>query len=246
MVCANEDQWPILEPVVRQVPGETVVGALRTLIENVRRVLVSRDVTLTNENLERATALHTLIDGIDYTLIDLAAVEIGEEQLVAMAGAVADQTFAARQIDAATKAVLRNVFELRARKVVEIRTAGRLGWIRETGAKTRMIDLVETQLLPMRSVWDDVTDPIEPAFVTMMLNWAWAQGDVLAAVREAYRVEQGQEDSIKESFYNCVSRWLEGRAFADIATSANLDVSNALGVQVTVITFSFKAQLNKR
>jgi hypothetical protein len=237
VICANEDQWPILEPVVRQAPGEPVVGALRTLIERVRRVIAENGLVLTNELLERPATLHTLVDGIDYTLIDLAATEIGEDALVGMAESLADQTFAARQTNAATKAVLKNVFELRARKVIQVRSAGRLNWIRETGAKTRMVDVVERQLLPMRGNWDDVNHPLDPGFVSVMLNWAWSQAEVAAAVCNAYRIDEGQKDRVKESFFNCVMRWLEGKSFAEIASSANLDVSDALGVQITVISF---------
>jgi helicase len=245
VICANEDQWPILEPVVRQVPGETVIGELRRLIESVRRVLAARNLTLTNEILEASVRMHPLIDGIDYTLIDLAAAELGEDELVRIAAGLADHTFATRQTDDATKNVLRNVFELRARKLFQIQAAGRLGWIRETGAKTRMIDIVERTLLPRRPAWDDINDPLEGGFVTVMLDWAWTQGEVLQAVRQAYRTDQGQEDTVKTSFYNCVLRWLEGGTYAEIAQRAELEVGETLGVQVTAVTFVLQSSIEQ-
>lgn len=246
VICANEDQWPILEPVVRQMPGETVVGELRRLIENVQRVLASdANFTLTNDILERATAMHPLIDGIDYTLIDLAAVELGEDELVRMARNLADHTFASRQINEATKNVLKTVFELRARKLLEIRTVGRLGWIRETGAKTRMVNVVESTLLPKREAWDDIADPLQADFVTIMLDWAWSQGDVLDAVRNAYRISEGEEDSVKVSFYECVKRWLDGRSYSEIAQDAGLEVGQVLGIQVSAITFVLQSSVEQ-
>lgn len=120
--------------------------------------------------------MHTLVDGVDATLIDLVAEEIGEDALVAQAVLLADQTFASIQSDSVSKKLLQNVFELRARRVVGIRTAGRLGWIRETGARARILDAVESDLLPRRSTWDDLIDPIDPGFVSLILDWAWRQG----------------------------------------------------------------------
>jgi hypothetical protein len=52
-----------------------------------------------------------------------------------------------------------------------------------------MLDSVEANLLPRRDAWDGIADPIDPAVVTVMLEWAWTQPDLLAAIREAYRLE---------------------------------------------------------
>lgn len=40
VICANADQWHVVEPVARQVPGEHVKGALRTLIARLQRALI--------------------------------------------------------------------------------------------------------------------------------------------------------------------------------------------------------------
>jgi hypothetical protein len=111
---------------------------------NVRRTnSASANIVLTNKNLEDTPALHPLIDGIDSTLIDLASEEITEERLVQLAVELADQTFAAQNANPLSQAVLRTVFQLRATRVANTQTAGRLGWIRETGARMRMIETVE-------------------------------------------------------------------------------------------------------
>jgi superfamily II DNA/RNA helicase len=136
VICANSGEWPIVEQVARQVPGEPVRGALRELVERVKDRLALQDITLTNQILETTVQYHTLIDGIDATLIDLAAEEIGEEELERLARELADKTFASQQAQLqASKNLLQEVFVLRARRIIGVRTAGRLQWIREGNAQ---------------------------------------------------------------------------------------------------------------
>lgn len=241
VVCANERQWPLIEQVARQSPGESVVGALRRLLDNLRLALARRSLALTNELLENTPPLHTLIDGVDATLIDLAAEEIGDEDLVRLAARLADQTFASRQVDASSKNLLQDVLELRALRIAAIRTAGRLDWIRETGTRVRMLDLVETGLLPRRPAWSDVTDPIDPALVNTMLEWAWSQQDLPPVVHAAYRVDdETGTNRVRNSFFETVRLWLLGRRFSDIARRVGLTIDDLLGVHAGVLTFGLQ------
>ncbi len=238
VICANAQQWPQVEQVARQVPGEPVRGALRSLIEALRNALAAQNVTLTNAILEGEPALHTLIDGVDATLIDLAAEEIGEDALVAEAVRLAGQTFASQQADAVSQQLLQNVFALRARRVVGIRAAGRLGWIRETGARARLLDAVETGLLAGRPKWDDLMNPLDPAFVGLVLDWAWAQGDIQAAVRDSYRLDDNADTSpVRQSFINTVNAWLAGARFQEIAVRSTLPIDDLLGVHGRAVSF---------
>ena len=238
VICANENQWPLVEQVARQAPSEPVNGALIRLINLLRGALARQKVTLTNSVLENSPLLHTLIDGVDATLFDLAAEEIGEEELVRLAVNLSEQTFASRQMDVPSKNLLKNVFELRARRVVGIRSAGRLDWIRETGARARMIDAVETGLLPRLARWDDIIDPIDPSLVTAILEWSWTQGDLRAAVQKTYRLDDSDDVNIvRGSFFNTVSMWLSGSRFSELATSANLTMDYMLGVYAGAVAF---------
>lgn len=175
VICVNPRQWPLVEQVARQEAMEPVQGALRALIERVRTALALQSLTLTNEMLEETAALHSLVDGVDATLMELASEELGEEAFAQLAREIATHTFAWQQVDEDAKALLRDVFELRARRIAAIQARGRLGWLRETGASARMLQSVEQDLFPRRDAWDDVADPIDPAIVDALLEWAWTQ-----------------------------------------------------------------------
>jgi len=238
VICANEQQWWQVEQVARQAPGEPVRGALRSLVERLRQALAGQNAPLTNADIEGTPVLHTLVDGIDATLIDLAAEEIGEEALVAEAVRLADQTFASQQADAASKQILQNVFELRARRVVGIRAARRLDWIRETGARPRMLDAVETGLLARRPSWDDVVDPLDPSVVGVVLEWAWEQADVQEPLCEAYRLEDNADTSgLRQPFFDTVNAWLKGWRFRDITPVSKLEIDDLLGVHRRVVSY---------
>ncbi len=238
VICANDEQWPLVEAVARQAAGEPVVGALRKLIQDVRGQLAARNLELTNELLEDSSVVHCLIDGIDSTLIDLAATEIGEDELIRLATQIADQTFAAQGTDDASKQLLRDVFGLRARRVIGIRSAERLNWVRETGTRMRMIDLVESGLLPLRPRWDDLTDPVDLDLVNVILQWSWTQSDLKESVREAYRLDKKIEiDTVRDIFFEVVRRWLLGSNFVEMAVGANLSIDELLGLHSKAITY---------
>jgi hypothetical protein len=247
VICANADQWKFVEPVAHQTPGEPVRGALRELVSTLQRVIIVDKIALSNAFLESEVDLHPLIDGVDATLIDLATEEIGEDQLVELAIRLADETYASRQATLrSSKKLLQDVFELRARRVAAIQAAGRLDWIKDTGTRARMLDSVEMGLLPLREMWEEVTDPIDSDLVRVILDWAWTQPDLQRAVREAYRFDDdASTDTVRQSFYHLVSSWLSGRPFIQIATDANLPIDDLLGIHTRVVTFVLQTMVEQ-
>lgn len=238
VICANETQWPLVAAVARQAAGEPVVGALRVLIERVRNALTVSNIVLTNELLEGSPILHGLTDGVDSTLIELVTAEIGEVELIRLATNLADQTFASRQSDEESRQFLRNVFALRVKRVIAMRDSGHLEWIKATGSKSRMVDLVETGLFPMRAKWDDVIDPLDKSLVSPILEWAWKQSELQQAVKEAYHINSEDEiERLREPFFSAVRLWLSGSSFMQIAEGANLPVDDMLNVHSRVIAF---------
>ena len=189
VICANENQWPIVARVARNAEGETVRGALRLLIGRLRVELARQEVTLTNDVMEGASALYELINGVDATLVSLITEEIGLEAFEQIAAQVADDTFASRNLTPESQNVLKTVFRLRASRVYALRAAGRLSWIRETGARPRGIRSVEEGLLPQREDWGEFTDPVDRRLVQTLVGWAWNQREVQDSARRAFRLD---------------------------------------------------------
>ena len=238
VICANKRQWPLVEKVACQAPGEVVTGFLCQLLERLQVALAQQAVELTNQVMEDTPDLHTLIDGVDATLIDLTSEEIGEDELIRLAVQIADQTFASHQIDNDSRSLLHNVFELRARRVIGVHSAGRLSWIRETGARTRMLDVVEADLLTLHTAWEDVIDPIDPTVLEALLEWTWRQNEFQAAIRNAYRLEDiNDSEIVRDSFFETVKLWLSGYRFKELAVHVEQSIDDILRVHTEVITF---------
>ncbi|MCK4593780.1 DEAD/DEAH box helicase [bacterium] len=233
VICANPNQWSLVEPIARQQTGERVVGALYYLMNRLRAALRQQSLPLTNENLEDTPALHTLIDGIDSTLIDLATEELEEEELVRIAGNLSSKTFAAQSVDPDTLALMRDVFVLRARRVAEIKSTGRLGWIRETGTRARMLAYVEASLLPLRERWDDIDNTLAPELVDALLKWTWDLPDTTDVISDVYR---GSVPS-REDFMLILTMWLEGRPILEMATCVGGDVGLMLEIHARILTY---------
>lgn len=241
VICANEQQWPLVRAVARQAGGEPVTGALAELMRALRSALAYGSVALSNTVLEASVGLLPLVDGIDATLVDLAAEELGEEALVAIAVKIADQTFAALQADAQSRQLLETVLALRARRVYGIRAAGRLTWLRESGARARLLDSVENHLLPSWDGWDTVVDPMSPELFSAVMNWAWAQPELQLGVREAYQLKDGEStDSRRTSFFSLVREWISGARYRSIADRGELDLDAVLAVSTRAVGYALQ------
>ena len=241
VICANEGQWPLVKDVALQAPGEPVHGALLLLINKLRKLLASSGQPLTNPNLEETPELYALVDGIDSTLIDLAAEEVGEAALVAAAIQIADRTFAAQRADEPTMRVLRRVFELRACRIAGLHDSGRLDWIRSTGSRPRLLDSVEADLLARIVGWDVVTDPVDASVASAFLEWAWTQAEFQYKVRAAYRLSPADStESFKQPLHAILRAWLSGQRFADIAIATNTEIDSLLGIHTSVVAYSLQ------
>ena len=242
VICANHGQWPLVAPVAKSEPGERVVGALLELMQRLRRALRQQSLPLTNQLLEINSPLHTLVDGIDATLVELASEEIGETELARLATGLARETFAAQQATtAASVELMETVFSLRARRIAEVRDAGRLGWIRDTGAQVRILDSVEEDLLPARQSWEDIEAPDDPSLIDALVKWSWNLPSVRTATNELYRAS----DLTPEDFARIVTLWIRGKPLVSIAAQTGLDIDAMLGVHSRLLSYEFQVAVEQ-
>ncbi len=236
VICANADQWELIEPVANQEPGEDVRGALYVLLTTLRERLALTGLSLTNSDMEATPFLHSVIDGIDSTLVDLAAEEIGEEELVEIATELSTRTFAAQQASAEPQyqRLIRDVFVLRARRIFGIQAKGRLSWVRETGARARLIDSVENSLQPMRDRWDDIASPIDPQFIKTLLTWVWLQPNATEDLAEVFEGNVPEPDTL----FELVMGWVKGSPLVAIAAATRLPIGRMLFFHSRVLSFT--------
>ncbi len=197
--------------------GETVRGALRLLIGRLRVELARQEVTLTNDVMEGANALYQLKQGRHATLVSLITEEIGlkpsSRLLLRWRTTLSLPAISHRKVEC-----IEAIIRLRASRVYALRAAGRLWWIRETGARPRGIRSVEEGLLPQREDWGEFTDPVD---VGRCRPWSGGRGTSekcktqpagpLDWTAKKRRPLPGLADSTGDSRIGGIALWTHGR-----------------------------------
>lgn len=243
VICANPKQWVVVAPVASDQPGEDVHGALRELVERLQDDLRRAEVPLSNEWLERITALYPLTDGVDSTLLELLHDDVGDEQFRDIAATLAAHTFAANQLDRDAQDLLVNVFTTRATRLSGLRTNGRLAWVRETGARVRLVDSVVADLAPRLDDWESVDSPLNYGLLNAVLTWAYTRPEFKEDLAKAFtsgNSEESQEPRLPDvaAVLNIVRGWVSGDSFAQIASTTNRTVDQILRIHGSVISYS--------
>lgn len=238
VICANPEQWHLIQPVALQGAGEPVQGSLLKLINIMTRYIANNNIALSNEFLELNTIIHPLIDGVDSTLIELLSDEIGEGEFVALAIELAAQTFAASQLSMAEATQLRSVFELRARRLIFLRANGKTNWARQTGARIRLIDSVERRLRPLRDDWSLNDNPLADDVKQAIFQWAWSHSELQEGVKECFRLNENADvETEKVRFFEIARLWMNGLRFKDIAEQVGLSMDDLLTIHSRGISF---------
>jgi ATP-dependent DNA helicase len=228
-------------PVASDQPGEDVHGALRSLVERLQEALRQSGVQFSNEVLESTAALYSLTDGVDSTLLELFHDDVGDEQFRAIAATLAAHTFAAQQLDRGAQELLSDVFTMRAARLSGLRANGRLAWVRETGARARLVDSIVTDLVPLLENWNAVESPLDQDLLSALLTWAYQQADFREDLQEAFPEEDLiPPENLPElaTVLNIVRQWIAGDTFADIAVRTNRTVDRVLRIYGSVISYS--------
>lgn len=240
VICANPKQWELVKPVANQEAGERVDGSLLSLIRKLQSYLIRENLALSNELLEESPDLHALIDGVDATLIELAAEEIGDGELLTLARNVASRTFTTHLGTAETAVLIGDVFELRSRRVAQIKAEGRLSLIRDSGARLRLLDSAERSLFALREDWTDETATIGE-LQESLLTWAWALPDVQAGVAEAFKNAPVEMTTVS----TLVTNWIAGETFFAAAQAADLEMNTVLAAHAKLVSYALLVNIEQ-
>ena len=240
VICVNPKQWAQVSAVAKQSPGEPVTGALRMLLEGLFEMLAVDDAPqLSNDFLEGNTQVQGLVDGIDTTLIDLAVTEIGDAEFRQEALLLVEQTFAGRHMNPECCTLLHNIVQLRSERVLEVRGAGRLEWIRASGANPRMLDIVERSLFPAYAKWHEEENPLDRELMVTLMDWAWNQPDVQqAAVRYYNLASVADLPTVQPGFFEATRLWLLGVSPKEIALQTGIETGQWLAIYTGVLSYA--------
>ena len=79
---------------------------------------------------------------------------------------------------------------------------------------------------------------VDANLIQVILEWAWKQREMQAAIRQAYRLDGGiATETLRQPFFDLVASWLAGDRFVGLATRSDLSIDDVLGVHTHVVTF---------
>lgn len=236
VICANPDDWTVVSPVAEGQPGEPVEGAVIELIRRLARALARNQRQLTNGVLEANALLFPLVDGVDAALIELIRDELGEDEFIQIAEGLASETFAAAKANNNERALLHTVFQLRARRIVEMRSTGRLALARTSSTRPRLVDRVINDLIPRYNRWSATDSPVDEELVRVLVDWALQQPEFTSDVETEYR-GTGITD-FGDSLTTLVIAWLEGRSYEQIAARVSVTTDVLLRIHAKVVLYN--------
>lgn len=240
VICANPSQWDAIAPVASDQPGENVHGALRLLLGRLQGAVL-RGTQLSDNLLEGAVDLFPLTDGVDSTLLELLHDDIGDDEFRDLAATLAVHTFAAQQVDHSTRDLLSEVFTMRADRLTGLRRNGRLGWIRETGARARLVDSVIGDLATLLDNWDGIESPLDDELLDAFVTWAYRQPDFQRDLQEVFQEKEllpPQRLPDPAAVREIVQRWIAGETLADISGATGRTVDRVLRIHGSIISYS--------
>ncbi|MGV0790893.1 DEAD/DEAH box helicase [Mycolicibacterium sp. XJ1819] len=237
VICANEGQWRHIRPVAENAPGEPVAGALIELLRRLENALARQPQDLNNDALEETPQLLSLVDGIDAALVELIREELGDEEFLAIAASLAEETFAAQQADGPQHDLLLEVFRMRATRLLGMRSSGRLQWAQATGGRPRLVDSIIDNLYPQYSNWLTVESPLDDELLDALLQWSFEQTGFADAADAAFR--QTNVADPRAALRALIKAWLEGSTHVEIAERVGLTVDQLLRIHTRVVLFDF-------
>lgn len=235
VICASQEDWSVVSSVADGQQGEPVEGALIDLIRRLGEALIHAEQQLTNDVLEDTATLFPLVDGVDATLIELIRDQLGADEFAHIAERFASETFAASRATEEERALLVSVFDLRARRLVQMREEGRLELARTTSARPRLVDTVIEGLIPSYSAWSMAESPLDPALISAFVHWSLEQPGFQREAEIAYRGTEVTD--FGASLSQIVLAWLEGRTFHEISIRVGIHIDLLLRIQAKVVLF---------
>jgi hypothetical protein len=108
------------------------------------------------------------------------------------------------------------------------------------------LDTVQAHLEPGYAAWETLENPLDEAFLNVILQWAWEHGNLLDDVRAAYRLEpQADLETVRPGFFGTVKLWLAGRSFAEISQATGTNIDDVLAIQARAVGFSLQTAVEQ-
>jgi helicase len=235
VIFVNDAEQAALKRVLRDEAMEAAHGALYRLVVAIYEYITKNRINLNNDIIDKQTdhKFLSLIDSIDFTLLDLIPIDTPQEQINNHIGELLDRTLAKRFCNTAElRTCLETIFQLRAAKLQQSVAQDTWRILKITGSSPRFYTFViESQILE-HPLWLSLTDS---------LNEQWLN-EVIIQLLEFASININVE---RDTLHKVIRGWMSGMTYAELSVVCGGDVDTTLQYICQDIGYSLQDHVAK-
>jgi superfamily II DNA/RNA helicase len=239
ILSTNPRDWPKIE-ALRRAELEPMSGSFRWLVKNLLQYVTQEGLAVSNEVLASFPELFGLTDAIDQTLIELAAEEVEQGELVSAAEKLAESTYAYPQLRDDEKKFAREVFALRA-EFIDAESSTKRAQVRATGVPLRFMNLAVTEVNFDQVDWSKEVVAHDRQWIGNIVDLCRQMPDFEHQIEKLNLVLQGGSFQVDRGFLvDLIQGWVSGLTYPEIAflLTPNVSIDELLFV-LTRVSFNF-------
>ncbi|MFO3289593.1 DEAD/DEAH box helicase [Legionella pneumophila serogroup 1] len=234
IIFANNKERTEVENVFRDINMEPAYGALYRLIESLNRVVIQRNIKLSNEIFEaQDVSFLSILDKIDSALIDLIPPEVVLEEIEKYVEGLLEGTLAYKYCVTDTlKSRIKEVFVLRVRHLQAVLPRERWAILKRSGSSPRFWKSVHELGLLQRPEWQSLTDAMDTKWID----------EVLFKLIDASSIKITCD---RETLRKAIIGWMVGHSYGEIADICNIKIDDLLELLCHTVGYELQDSLTK-
>ena len=219
IIFINSSERGYIEEVLRDQKLERATGMLFKLIKALYDFSIKYNQELSNELFEQQPKdFLSLIDSIDFSLIELISSDTQEADLGQQLTALLEKTLASHFCSTEDlRRILDTVFRLRAEHLAN--TVDRTFWskLKKSGTTPRFWKFVEERALLQHSLWTELLNPLDDRWLyEVILPLVEFTGDAIS-----------YDIAVLHEF---IKGWMSGKTYNELSTSCSCEVDAVLDI----------------
>ncbi|MCK9420553.1 MAG: DEAD/DEAH box helicase [Nitrospirae bacterium] len=215
----NSSERAYVEQVLRGQNLERATGMLFKLIEELYEFSISHNQVLTNELFEQQQPWFlSLIDSIDYSLIELISSDVLASDVDQQLAELLDKTLASHFCSTVDlRNILTTVFRLRAAHLTS--TVDRMFWptLKKSGTTPRFWKFVVERALLQHPLWMELLDPLDDLWLH----------EVIIPLIEFVSTDVTYDQTTLQEY---IKGWMSGKTYYELSSSCSCSVDEILNL----------------
>jgi|GEM_PF-462391 len=240
VIIPHSGDFEIIKKLIREENIEPVYGQLFTIIEAITAVLVRRRLKLSTEILDSlGEEIQLLLDSVDTSMIDLLSEEVEVGDLSTLVDEMISKTLSFFQSNDEQKITLKNLFEIRAEKLIPFINAGEFKSLKGSGTNIRLFDEIKEIVDFSSDLWDIHTQSIEDKWLTFILNETLFKfNKYIIALNKFNRINSVSLDN--DMIRKAIESWINGDWYEIISEELNIEINAVLKLINNLIGFEIQ------